>query len=328
MVVKPLGSALRSSGVWTKSLQRESISLLLIVLISYSKYSTKFDPDFINIRTKAREVLQREDDLSEIVQLVGKDALAEGDKITLETAKLLREDYLAQNAFTPLDFNVSLCFFITKISVASDIIPEPFLPEVILIKASLPKLPQENRRSYEAMGLGTQQYFFWKVTSIVSELILARKDGTISGKSGQQTWFRQVYAIQRTSSFCFLRAILKLEGVCSAFEILHFVKYHGFGNYFILVDNRDSSEPKITQEQAVKLCDRNFGVGAESSLRCLTFTIHTGAGLIIPEIQGDGQVKVDMRKPILREEDVPTRLEGNKGESVVAAELAEMKCTD
>lgn len=33
-------------------------------------------------------------------QLVGKDALAETDKIILETAKLLREDYLAQNAFT------------------------------------------------------------------------------------------------------------------------------------------------------------------------------------------------------------------------------------
>lgn len=63
----------------------------------------QFDPDFINIRTKAREVLQREDDLNEIVQLVGKDALAETDKITLETAKLLREDYLAQNAFTPYD---------------------------------------------------------------------------------------------------------------------------------------------------------------------------------------------------------------------------------
>ncbi|PIA43840.1 hypothetical protein AQUCO_01800111v1 [Aquilegia coerulea] len=79
-------------------------------LISYSKYSTalesfydQFDPDFINIRTKAREVLQREDDLNEIVQLVGKDALAETDKIILETAKLLREDYLAQNAFTPYD---------------------------------------------------------------------------------------------------------------------------------------------------------------------------------------------------------------------------------
>lgn len=79
-------------------------------LISYSKYAgalesfyERFDPDFINIRTKAREVLQREDDLNEIVQLVGKDALAETDKITLETAKLLREDYLAQNAFTPYD---------------------------------------------------------------------------------------------------------------------------------------------------------------------------------------------------------------------------------
>eukprot|EP00249_Psilotum_nudum_P005197 c18658_g1_i1 orf=482-2353(+) len=79
-------------------------------LISYSKYSKalesfyeRFDPDFISIRTKARETLQREDDLNEIVQLVGKDALAESDKITLEVAKLLREDYLAQNAFTPYD---------------------------------------------------------------------------------------------------------------------------------------------------------------------------------------------------------------------------------
>lgn len=79
-------------------------------LISYSKYTNvlanfyeSFDPDFISIRTKAREILQREDDLNEIVQLVGKDALAESDKITLEVAKLLREDYLAQNAFTPYD---------------------------------------------------------------------------------------------------------------------------------------------------------------------------------------------------------------------------------
>ncbi|KAH0915281.1 hypothetical protein HID58_029727 [Brassica napus] len=147
------------------------------------------------------------------------------------------------------------------------------------------------------------------------------------------------------------RKDLVKASVYSAFEILHFVKYPGLGNDFILVDNRDSSEPNITQEQAVKLCDRNFGVGAESSLRCLmcgnevrcfarfiakienlqgkhSFTIHTGDGLIISEIQDDGQVKVDMGKPILRAEDVPTRLEGNKGESVVAAELAEMKCTD
>ncbi|CAM6021112.1 unnamed protein product [Sphagnum compactum] len=79
-------------------------------LISYSKYTQalegfyeNFDADFITVRTKAREVLQREDDLNEIVQLVGKDALAETDKITLEVAKLLREDYLAQNAFSSYD---------------------------------------------------------------------------------------------------------------------------------------------------------------------------------------------------------------------------------
>ncbi|KAJ1375761.1 P-loop containing nucleoside triphosphate hydrolase, partial [Sesbania bispinosa] len=95
-------------------------------LISYSKYSTalesfyeQFDPDFINIRTKAREVLQREDDLNEIVQLVGKDALAEADKITLETAKLLREDYLAQNAFTPYD---KFCPFFKSVWMMRNII--------------------------------------------------------------------------------------------------------------------------------------------------------------------------------------------------------------
>ena len=48
-------------------------------LISYSKYTKslepfydKFDPDFVNIRKIVREVLQKEDDLNEIVQLVGK----------------------------------------------------------------------------------------------------------------------------------------------------------------------------------------------------------------------------------------------------------------
>ncbi|RYR63904.1 hypothetical protein Ahy_A04g021649 isoform E [Arachis hypogaea] len=78
-------------------------SATLSIVQALESFYEQFDPDFINIRTKAREVLQREDDLNEIVQLVGKDALAEVDKITLETAKLLREDYLAQNAFTPYD---------------------------------------------------------------------------------------------------------------------------------------------------------------------------------------------------------------------------------
>jgi len=44
-----------------------------------------------------------EEDLTEIVQLVGKDSLAESDKITLEVAKLIKEDYLQQNGFTNYD---------------------------------------------------------------------------------------------------------------------------------------------------------------------------------------------------------------------------------
>jgi V-type H+-transporting ATPase subunit A len=79
-------------------------------LISYSKYMRALDefydknyPEFPALRTKCREILQEEEDLSEIVQLVGKGSLAEGDKITLEVAKLIKDDYLQQNGYTPYD---------------------------------------------------------------------------------------------------------------------------------------------------------------------------------------------------------------------------------
>jgi V-type H+-transporting ATPase subunit A len=79
-------------------------------LISYSKYLKvlesfyeKYDSEFIRLRTIVSEVLQREEDLQEIVQLVGKDSLSETDKIILETAKVVREDFLQQNAFSPHD---------------------------------------------------------------------------------------------------------------------------------------------------------------------------------------------------------------------------------
>lgn len=53
--------------------------------------------EFVPLRTKVKEILQEEEDLSEIVQLVGKASLAESDKITLEVARLLKEDFLQQN---------------------------------------------------------------------------------------------------------------------------------------------------------------------------------------------------------------------------------------
>merc|ERR1712156_15642 len=50
-----------------------------------------------------KEILQEEEDLSEIVQLVGKASLAETDKITLEVARLLKDDFLQQNGYSPYD---------------------------------------------------------------------------------------------------------------------------------------------------------------------------------------------------------------------------------
>ncbi|MBP5972990.1 diaminopimelate epimerase [Brasilonema sp. CT11] len=50
---------------------------------------------------------------------------------------------------------------------------------------------------------------------------------------------------------------------------IEFTKYHGLGNDFILIDNRSSSEPVITPEQAVKLCDRHFGIGADGVIFAL-----------------------------------------------------------
>ncbi|MBO3459383.1 diaminopimelate epimerase [Aetokthonos hydrillicola Thurmond2011] len=50
---------------------------------------------------------------------------------------------------------------------------------------------------------------------------------------------------------------------------IKFTKYHGLGNDFILIDNRSSSEPVLTPEQAVKLCDRHFGIGADGIIFAL-----------------------------------------------------------
>jgi diaminopimelate epimerase len=50
---------------------------------------------------------------------------------------------------------------------------------------------------------------------------------------------------------------------------IEFTKYHGLGNDFILIDNRSNPEPVITPEQAIKLCDRHFGIGANGVIFAL-----------------------------------------------------------
>merc|ERR1711998_768401 len=78
-------------------------------LSSYSNYDraleTYFETfgTFAQARAKARELLQTESELQEIVQLVGRDSLSEDQKLTLDITRIIREDYLAQNAYTDYD---------------------------------------------------------------------------------------------------------------------------------------------------------------------------------------------------------------------------------
>merc|ERR1711966_616681 len=79
--------------------------------ISFSKYIRTLEPFFEEsepeyqaLQQKFREILQTEDELQEIVQLVGKDSLSEDQKCTIEVARIIREDFLQQNGFSEYDF--------------------------------------------------------------------------------------------------------------------------------------------------------------------------------------------------------------------------------
>jgi len=71
-------------------------------------FSDNVSPEWNDLRAKAMRVLQEEAELNEIVQLVGVDALSWKDRLTLEVARSIREDYLHQNAFDEVDTYTSL----------------------------------------------------------------------------------------------------------------------------------------------------------------------------------------------------------------------------
>ncbi len=85
-------------------------------LQSYSLYVGDIEPwyreqiakDWVGLRQKALEVLQKESELQEIVQLVGVDALPEREKGVLDVARMLREDYLQQSAYDDVDTYTSI----------------------------------------------------------------------------------------------------------------------------------------------------------------------------------------------------------------------------
>ncbi len=80
-------------------------------IISYSAYvdlvakwwHEHIDPRWKEYRDEMYNILLREDELKEIVRLIGTEGLSERDKLILETARLIKEGYLKQNAFDPID---------------------------------------------------------------------------------------------------------------------------------------------------------------------------------------------------------------------------------
>ena len=52
-------------------------------------------------------------------------------------------------------------------------------------------------------------------------------------------------------------------------DTIDFAKYEGLGNDFILIDDRDKSDPSLTPEQSERLCNRNFGIGGDGVIFAL-----------------------------------------------------------
>ncbi|KAI0871416.1 ATP synthase alpha/beta family, nucleotide-binding domain-containing protein [Hypoxylon argillaceum] len=78
--------------------------------VSYSKYTNTLDkwyekdfPEFPRLRDRVKQLLSDSEELDQVVQLVGKSALSDPDKITLDIATLLKEDFLQQNGYSKYD---------------------------------------------------------------------------------------------------------------------------------------------------------------------------------------------------------------------------------
>jgi V/A-type H+-transporting ATPase subunit A len=83
---------------------------------SYSLFSDILEPwyrenvaeDYPELVQRAVDILQRESDLQEVVQLVGPDALQDQERLVIEAGRILRQDFLQQNGFDPVDASCSL----------------------------------------------------------------------------------------------------------------------------------------------------------------------------------------------------------------------------
>lgn len=84
----------------------KSYSLYLPELRNW--YSKTIADDFYDQRARALFILQKESELQNIVQLIGPDALPENERLVLESAKMIREDFLQQSAYDEIDSYTSI----------------------------------------------------------------------------------------------------------------------------------------------------------------------------------------------------------------------------
>jgi len=140
---------------------------------SLEKFYQSYDPDFMKFKSTIKQLLQEDEDLTEIVQLVGKDSLSEIQKTVLEVAKIVIEDFLQQNAFSNYDYMCPLykslgmmkaicCFYENsrkainesqmsdnKVSwaIISNLLDDQFY-ELTQMKFKDPKIPEEEMNKY------------------------------------------------------------------------------------------------------------------------------------------------------------------------------------
>jgi V/A-type H+-transporting ATPase subunit A len=130
-------------------------------LTSYSMYDKQLNEwykknvaeDFPALKTWTMKILQKEAELQEVVQMVGSDSLPDEQKITLEVAKIIREIYLQQNAYHPVDAYCPIgrqYRMLTLIKKYSDLADKALASGVSVDKiAYLPARQRFNQAKYE-----------------------------------------------------------------------------------------------------------------------------------------------------------------------------------
>ncbi len=160
-------------------------------LLSYSLYQDNLNgyyrenlaPDWVELRQEAMKLLQEEAELAEIARLVGVEALSARDRLTLETARSLREDLLHQNAFHEVDTHTSLTKQYRMLRVILKLYEEARqalekqvpLEDILKLKiweeiARMKYVPEDKQIELEQLEKRVREAIREKITKVVEEV--------------------------------------------------------------------------------------------------------------------------------------------------------------